>query len=60
MKVSGYKITLPALRKVLGGRGHALSSFNRCIGGKLFGSHPKDRVDARDNFIKAVNDCKGK
>lgn len=60
MKVSGYKVTLPALRRILGGRGHITSSFNRCVGGKLFGSHPKDKADARKNFTKAAKECKGK
>ncbi|MFH0712375.1 MAG: hypothetical protein V2A55_00735 [Candidatus Jorgensenbacteria bacterium] len=60
MKLSGKNITVPLARRIVGLPGHASSSFNRCVGGKLFGSHPKDRAEARDNFSKAASGCKGK
>ena len=60
MKLSGKNITVPLARRIVGLPGHAASSFNRCVGGKLFGSHPKDRSEARDNFSKAASGCKGK
>ena len=59
MKMSGANITLPLARRIVGLPGHATSRFNRCVGGKLFGSHPEDRAEARENFAKAVGACKG-
>jgi hypothetical protein len=60
MKLSGKNITVPLARRIVGLPGHASSGFNRCVGGKLFGSKPKDRAEARDNFSKAASACKGK
>jgi len=60
MKLSGKNITVPLARRIVGLRGHAISSFNSCVGGALFGTHPKDRADARENFSAAATHCKGK
>lgn len=60
MKLSGKNITVPLARKIVGLPGHATSSFNRCVGGKLYGTHPKDQAEVRDNFTKAVGGCRGK
>ena len=59
-KLSGKYITVPLARRIIGMPGHASSSFNRCVGNKLFGSHPKDRAEARDNFAGAAKGCRGK
>ncbi len=59
MKISGFRITLPALRRVLGGKGHESSSFNHCVGGKLYKSHPGSQKAARDAFTEAAKSCKG-
>ena len=58
MKLSGKNITIPLARRIIGLPGHASSSFNRCVGGKLFGTHPKDRAEARGNFSAAAKSCK--
>ena len=58
MKLSGKNITLPLARRIVGLPGHAISSFNRCIGGKLSGSHPKDHATARASFSAAAKACK--
>lgn len=58
MKLSGKNITVPLARRIVGLPGHASSSFNRCVGGKLFGTHPKDRGEARANFTSAAKACK--
>lgn len=60
MKVNGYSVTLPALRRVLGGRGHAVSSFNRCVGSKLYGNRPGNTAAVRTAFAAAAKECKGK
>ncbi len=60
MKLSGKHITLPLARRIVGLPGHDASSFNRCVGGKLFGSHPKDQGEARKNFSSAATGCRGK
>ena len=59
MKLSGKNITVPLARRIVGLPGHSASRFNRCVGGKLFGSHPKDQAEARANFKTAVGGCKG-
>ncbi len=58
MKISGYHVTLPVIRRVLGGRGHELSAFNHCVGGKLDGSHPGSRSAAKQAFSAAAKSCK--
>ena len=58
-KLSGKWITVPLARRIVGLPGHASSKFNRCIGGKLLDTHPKDRLEARGNFKTAVGGCKG-
>jgi hypothetical protein len=60
MKLSGKNITIPLARRIVGLPGHSSSVFNRCVGGKLFGTKPTDRAAARDNFAKAASACKGK
>lgn len=57
MKLSGKNITLPLARRIVGLPGHAISSYNRCVGGKLLGSHPKDRKEAQTNFTGAAKSC---
>jgi len=59
MKLSGKNITVPLARRIVGLPGHASSAFNRCVGGKLFGSHPANRAAARENFTRAVGECRG-
>ena len=59
MKLSGKNITIPLARRIIGLPGHASSSFNRCVGGKLRGTHPKDRAEAIANFTGAAHSCKG-
>ena len=58
MRVSGFHITLPALRRVLGGRGHEVSAFNHCVGGKLDGTKPGSRSAAKKAFTEAARGCK--
>ncbi len=58
MKLSGKNITVPLARRIVGLPGHAASKFNRCVGGKLFGTHPKDQAEARANFTSAAKACK--
>lgn len=59
MKLSGKSITVPLARRILGLPGHVASRFNRCVGGKLFGSHPGSRSAARTAFTAAAKGCKG-
>jgi len=59
MKLSGKNITVPLARRILGLPGHSSSAFNRCIGGKLYGSHPNSRAAAREGFTRAVAECRG-
>ena len=59
MKLSGKNITIPLARRIIGLPGHASSAYNRCVGGKLRGSHPSSRNDAMQNFSKAAQDCRG-
>jgi len=58
-KLSGKFITVPLARRIVGLPGHASSAFNRCVGNQLFRSHPGDQKTARDNFTKAVGQCRG-
>jgi hypothetical protein len=60
MKLSGKSITVPLARRIVGLPGHAKSSFNSCVGGKLLGTHPKDRASARSAFASAAKSCEGK
>jgi len=57
MKLSGKNITLPLARRIIGLPGHATSSFNRCVGGKLRG-HKGGGIRAA--FSTAAKECKGK
>ena len=57
-KLSGKYITVPLARRIIGMPGHASSKFNRCVGGKLFGTHPSDRLAARNAFSAAAKSCK--
>lgn len=57
-KLSGKYITVPLARRIIGMPGHASSKFNRCVGGKLFGSHPANRMEARAAFTSAAKACK--
>ncbi|KKM20470.1 hypothetical protein LCGC14_1645220 [marine sediment metagenome] len=59
MKLSGANITVPLARRIVGLPGHKKSSFNRCVGGQLTGTH--GNYAARiENFTKAAKSCKGK
>ena len=58
-KLSGKYITVPLARRIIGMPGHSSSHFNRCVGGKLFESHPGNRLAAREGFKKAVGECRG-
>ena len=58
-KLSGKWITVPLARRIVGLPGHASSRFNRCVGGKLYGSHPGTRVAVREGFTRAVAECRG-
>jgi hypothetical protein len=59
MKLSGKNITVPLARKIVGLPGHATSSFNRCVGGKLEGTH--GNLAARHQaFTAAAKGCAGK
>lgn len=60
MKLSGKNITVPLARRIVGLPGHAASSFNRCVGGKLYGTHPTSRAEARKAFSSAASSCRGK
>ncbi len=60
MKLSGKNITIPLARRIVGLPGHASSAFNRCVGGKLFGTHPASRAEARAAFSSAAKSCQGK
>ena len=60
MKLSGKNITVPLARRIVGLPGHATSSFNRCVGGKLYGTRPGTRSAARQAFTDAAHGCKGK
>ena len=57
-KLSGKFITVPLARRIVGMPGHESSKFNRCVGGKLFGSHPGTQKSARDAFTSAAKSCK--
>lgn len=57
-RISGKVFTLPVLRRIAGMPGHVASGFNRCVGGKLFGTHPASRKAARDAFTSAAKACK--
>ena len=57
-KLSGKYITVPLARRIIGMPGHVSSKFNRCIGNKLFGTHPADRSAARAAFTSAAKACK--
>lgn len=59
MKLSGKFITVPLARKIVGMRGHDISSFNSCVGGKLIGTHG-NVAERRHNFAAAATACKGK
>ncbi len=58
-KLSGKYITVPLARRIVGMPGHQSSSFNRCVGGKLFGTHP-GRGGVRTAFSAAAKECRGK
>ena len=58
MKLSGANITVPLARKIVGLPGHSKSAFNRCVGGKLRGSHG-NVADRIKNFTGAVKSCAG-
>ena len=58
-KLNGKLITVPFARKLIGLPGKPSSKYNRCVGGKLFGSHPGSQVKARENFSEAAKGCKG-
>lgn len=57
-KLSGKYITIPLARRIIGMPGHASGKFNRCIGNKLFGTHPGTRMAARQGFSAAAKSCK--
>jgi len=58
MKLSGANITVPLARKIVGLPGHSKSAFNRCVGGKLRGTH--GNVSERiKNFTSAATSCRG-
>lgn len=57
-KISGKVFTLPVLRRIAGMPGHAASKFNRCVGSRLFGTHPGNRKAVRDAFSAAAKGCK--
>jgi xanthosine utilization system XapX-like protein len=57
-KLSGKYITVPLARRIIGMPGHASSKFNRCVGGKLFGTHPGSRQAVRQAFTAAAKSCK--
>jgi hypothetical protein len=58
MKLSGANITVPLARRIVGLPGHSRSAFNRCVGGKLIGTHGNkaDRIKA---FTSAAKGCVG-
>ncbi len=58
MKLSGANITVPLARRIVGLPGHKKSAFNRCVGGKLIGTHGS-YADRIGNFTKAAQGCKG-
>jgi len=58
MIVMGAKLTPSQLRQALYIPGHRASKFNRCVGGKLFGSHPGTQKAAREAFTAAAKACK--
>ena len=58
MKVMGATLTPTQLRIALRMKGHEPSAFNRCVGAKLFKTHPKDQAEARANFSAAAKSCK--
>jgi hypothetical protein len=58
MKLSGANITVPLARRIVGLPGHSKSAFNRCVGGKLIGTHG-DRATRIQNFTKSAKECAG-
>ena len=60
MKIRGMQIGVKQARMVLGLKGQEPSGYNRCIGGKLRATHPKDLQEAQANFKAAVPGCRGK
>lgn len=59
MKLTGKNIALPLARRIVGFPGHRISNFNRCVGGKLYGTHPgRDKI--RQDFASAAKSCAGK
>ncbi len=59
MKLSGKNITIPLARRIIGLPGHAKSNFNRCVGGKLIGTHG-DLASRIGAFTSAAKSCAGK
>ena len=59
MKLSGKNITVPLARRIVGLPGHSKSAFNRCVGGKLIGTHG-DRAARIQGFTAAAKSCAGK
>ena len=52
-------LTLKQARAILGVHvGHSVTSFNRCVGGKLHGREFETRADVRKAFTGAANDCR--
>lgn len=58
MKLSGANITVPLARRIVGLPGHVKSNFNRCVGGKLRGTHG-DLNTRIGNFTTAAKGCAG-
>lgn len=59
MKLSGANITVPLARRIVGLPGHKKSAFNRCVGGKLLGTHG-DLATRVHAFTTAAKGCAGK
>lgn len=59
MKLSGKNITVPLARRILGMRGHAVSAFNRCVGGKLRGQRGGSKQERNVRFAESARSCKG-
>ena len=57
-KLSGKYITVPLARRIVGMPGHQASAFNRCVGGRLYGTKP-GRGGVRQAFTEAAKSCKG-
>jgi len=58
MKLSGANITVPLARRIVGLPGHKKSNFNRCVGGKLLGTHGDLRTRIT-SFSAAAKGCAG-